>query len=498
MAAGRNRGKPKIKADSKALLELGQSAREGKVLGIGLCNSNPSGCYDIAKEIGSKLHNIPIVKVQCVVDPTIDPRVALLSSMFGEPVPCSYEFLDQPPQFNTKCDTVFFTGCGMDSSSMPAILNILSQQYQFTNIRYVYHISPPHHPENMLAIQSDAEDAAEFFKSTPYQYRLLYSGIDINDLSNIGIPRYELKESKESEFKVPVECYGIIRHGDIETSLLGEDNTLEVEKYLNEYFRQVANAGKDSVTKPIMVIAIEILPPNRQRILEIAKLYAVDIDFCDKYPNYRLPQQNDFFQALSAMRDKKGIISFDGNSTQSLLQTLSFGASAIVFNPDDIWPEFYAQLVSLVPIEDQPTAKVIFGLSDKYELLKDRAKCQKIYELLHLEINKAHHKFDTFKEANLALMKKITPQKDMNAKKELPSNVGVITCHHVEPVVTDSESKLPLSLATSKNSLFTTLTQENTNALATAAQPNSVANPIEKLTNEKDAEPVKLIFQSFG
>ena len=393
-----------------AILELSRSAQEGNgnVLGIGLCGLNPSGCYDIAKGISLQFQNVPFVRVEYSNNP-----LAFLTQLFGIQLPQVYKFLDIPPQFNTKCDTVFFTGCGMESTSMSSILNSLSQQYQFTNIRYVYQIVPPHHPENMAGYKNILENTLRFFKNSSYQFRFMYSGVDTRSPSNIGMPRFT---SKPSGFKVPVDCYGVIRHRQVEDFLPLQNNKCspDIEEYLDEYFRQVAYAGKDSINNRIMVIAIGIESPYQQRIIDIARQYSVDIDFCDQYPGNRLPHQEDFFQLLATMKDRKGIVSFDETSTQCLLQALSFEASVMIYSHGR-WSDFYNQLVSLVPTSHQPTAQVILGLDDNYALLKDRVKCQMVYESLHLEINKAHQKFDNFR--------KIKPLATLTTKLNLGSPI---------------------------------------------------------------------------
>jgi hypothetical protein len=398
MANTRNKKEAKEKALNSAenIRNLIQSARESKVLGIGLCSLNPSGCYDIAKRISLQLHNVPFIRVQYVTLETV-----LFHSTASTATKKKYTFLDEPPKDSTKYETVFFTGCGIAFSRMSFILNALSTKYQFTNIQYVYEISPPHHstPRCMKQWQSASKEKAQLFaENTSYQYRLLYSGVD-NFPLNIGMPRFELKAS---EFKVPLECYGVIRHRNMDDFLPVENNKClpPIEKHFNEYFRQVADAGKDCVKKPLMVIAIGIKPTHRQRILEIAQQYSIHIDFCDQYSDYRLPDQGDFFKVLSVMKDRKAIVSLDDNSTQCLLQALSFEVPVMIYSEDNPYPEFYAQLVNLIPIEYQLTARVILGLSDHYELFRDREKCHKVYKLLHLKINEAHQRFDDFRECD--------------------------------------------------------------------------------------------------
>jgi hypothetical protein len=196
-----------------------------------------------------------------------------------------------------------------------------------------------------------------------------------------------------------LECYGIIRLGQPDKFSLPK-----AEQYFNEYFRQVSMAGKDCVNKSIMVIAIGIKPTDQEGILKIATQYSITIDFCNQYSDHRLPHQEDFFKTLSVMKNKNGIVSLDSTSTQSLLQAFSFGAPVMVYKTNDGLEDFYMQLLSLIPLKYKFAAIAILGLFDNYEFLKNREHCEKVNELLHSHVNKAHQRFDYFREGKLTHM----------------------------------------------------------------------------------------------
>lgn len=398
------------------ILRLSQSTQEGKTLGIGLCSLNPSGCFDIAKGISLQLQNAPYIRVHSKKDPSLDWTTVLLHEMYGLEIPRIYDFLDIPPKLSVTCDSVFFTGCCINFDSMTYILKSLQSNYGFNDIRYVYQIMPPHHPEVVENYKFLLNQKLRFSRITPYQYSFMFSGIDSSSPFNIGMPRFL---SKSSEFEVPLECYGVIRHRQIGNFLPLENGKFsqDIEKYWNEYFRQVAYVGKDSLNKKIMVIAIGIKNKYQKGILEIANKYSVKVDFCDQFSANRLPYQEDFFKLLSIMKDRRGIASFDDTSTQCLLQALSFGAPVMIFSRG-AWQEFYKQLVNLVPIEYQPTAQVVLGLDDNYDLFNDREKCQRVYEFLYLAAKAAHQKFDNFRDVSFELMVAANDG-DLNALREL-------------------------------------------------------------------------------
>src|SRR5687768_12800092 len=77
---------------TEPILELGKAARAGKVLGIGLCGLNPSGCFDIANGIGEQFAKVDVIRIQYEID------------SFG--VTNKLVFLDYPKP-NPECETIF-------------------------------------------------------------------------------------------------------------------------------------------------------------------------------------------------------------------------------------------------------------------------------------------------------------------------------------------------------------------------------------------------------
>jgi hypothetical protein len=363
-----------------AILTLSQKAKEGKVLGVGMCVMLPSGCFDIAKGISQQFADVPFIRVK--VDQGMGPK-----------------FVDYPRR-NPECDTVFFTGCALSLETMVPVLSGLSQFYYFTQIKYVYGICPPHHATDQEVQEYHSKDTEQFFSQMGIQYKLLFSGIDAKFSTNIGIPRYEFKDSS---FEVPPECYGVLRHRHVNDFLPAGTSRVcspYTEKYLKEFFRQVAVAGK-KCKNPVMVIALGIGEAYRQRLSELAQERSIVIDFCDSFPGNRLPNQEDFFKLLAAMQEKNGVVSLDRSSTQSLLQALSLHAPVMMYaqrTHDSLHLDFYEQLVNFVPKKFKPTAEVILGLTDVYKLFKKNTACKTVYRLLNMEMAKAHQKFEAFRD----------------------------------------------------------------------------------------------------
>jgi hypothetical protein len=382
---------------SMGYLELSQAARENNLVGFSVCVMNPSGCFDIAKGVSAQFPRVPYFRV---FRPDKDSN-----------------FLDKPSSgFNASFDTVFFTGCNLISSILP-ILTTLRVTYQFTKIKYVYQIEPPHYTTKRCIQENEVEKMSEVVQATlgrcGYQYKLLYSGLGVYKqfplTLNVGIPRWSLKLS---EFEVPRECYGLIRHRGLEID--SPDIRKNIERHLEEYFHLVAEAGKDHREKPITVIVLEV-KKNREWLLSIAKKSSIEIDFCDRFPENRLPHQEDFLIVLEVMKRKKGIVCLDELSTQSLLQALSLGASVLICSKlgyptvgDDLIFEFHKHLLSLISTEYQFVAKVMLGLDGDYKLLRNRDHCEKVYEILRNEIEISHLQFEFFKNGYKMFEKVVT------------------------------------------------------------------------------------------
>lgn len=374
---------------SSSALALSQFIQKGEMLGVALCKFDLSGCYDIGRAMSSQL-NVPYIRVKYNA---------------GNPAQCTIHG-DLPPQSGTKYKAVFFTGCQADPESMVTLVNLLSGKYLFTEPDvtelHVFGITPPHHVfpkgENFYAVARDQKRLLQHYgllKSKPkLDYDLLASEVDTSRFYNIGIPRFE---AKESQFEVAPECYGVMRRFLLFLDKEGQCPP-NIEIYLHEYFLQVSEAGKDSTKKPIMVIALEIGQENKAKLIEIANEYSITINFCDEF-NGRLPQ-GDFFKLLSVMGHRKGIVSLENHATQSLLQAISFNAFTMVFTTDHFCIGFQVQLIELIPKEDRDVAGVILGMANHYELLKDKTRCQRVYDIWREELNKAHVKFDELRSSS--------------------------------------------------------------------------------------------------
>lgn len=362
-----------------------QSILNGEVLGIGVCHLNPSGCLDFTERFSSQLH-IPFVRVQYFQDPFIHKS--------------KYKFHDDIPKYNTKCNTVFFTGCGLSLYLMSSILQFFFEDKRFTNIKYVYEISPPQYSYGERMTMEVFQDSrkARFFKNSRYKYGLLYSSVNPDFPSNIGIPRFPLISS---QFEVPAECYGVMRYRHT-ADFIAEKNGQYLTKavaYFNEYFRQVTDAGKDCTIKPLSVIALGIEAGTRGLIKKIAQQYSIQVDFCEHLPNLRLPKQ-DYLKLLSVMKDKKGIVSFEDTSILSLLQAINFETFVMIYarcSAHYLLKLFYLGLIKLVEKDYQPVAEVIFGLNSNYTLFKNKEHCQKVYSMLHTKLDETHQLFENLK-----------------------------------------------------------------------------------------------------
>ncbi len=375
---------------SKYQLELSQYARQGKVFGVAFCNMDPSGCYDVIQGLSEALYDFSYVRVQSKL-PTIqqntDPH-EIDSTQY-------LSYLDTPTE-NSSCEALIFTGCEAQYDHMDHIVYSLCYTYHFSQIQCIYYIATPDHscPEYLSYHENQFKINRQAFSLGALEYRFLTTGIDGASSSNIGIPRLKLASS---QFLVPQTCYGMIDHQAANIHLLWDEHkhSNDIKCYFKEYFYQVSLAAKECTTKPIIVIALSVKnPEERKKIVEIARSFSIEIDFCDAYEG-RLSQE-DFIHLLSVIKTRGGIVSFDDRNIQSVIKASSLNTPFMVYSTETN-VVFYKHILELLPEECKETAQVILGLNHRFDLLKDKKKCQIVYTALHLVIDKAHQKFEGFK-----------------------------------------------------------------------------------------------------
>lgn len=388
---------------SDEVVQLSKLIHEGTILGIAMCGMSPSGCFDIGKDLS--FPNAPLIRVE-----------------YAENFPSyTYKFIDRPKK-NSTYSSVFFTGCGLEKVSMFVVLQLLSMTYQVTGIKHVYKIVPPHHADDHIEkyYKPKAEDK-EFFGKNGYEFSTVFSRVAC-DLPyngyNVGIPRFQLNSST---FHVPDECQGLFRLRFITYSF-------EMATYLHKFFRQVINSSKAIAGKSPIVIALEVKPSEREWIRTIALQYNIKMDFCDQFPNGRLPEKEDFLKVLDVIGKKKGVVCFDRFGTQSLLQALSFGARVLIHCPNaylyNIHLGFYRQLIDLVSKELRPTAKVILGNSREYKLLNNTVLFNQICDQLQAAVHKSHAQHDLFKSA--VLQQKEKPISEIESKENKDTDLSSV------------------------------------------------------------------------
>lgn len=363
---------------SSEAVQLAKLIHEGTILGIAMCGMNPSGCFDIGKDLSFS-------------------SASLIRVLYAGEFPLyTYKFIDSPKK-NSTYTSVFFTGCGLEQASMFLILNSLSTAYQVTGIKHVYKIIPPHHASHIERYyKPESEDDKKFFRKKGYEFSVVFSRVACDlpyNRYNIGIPRFQLKPST---FHVTEDCQGLFRLRSLKYSH-------DMAKYLHKFFRQVINSSQEIASKSRVVIALEVKPSEREWISNIAQQYKIKMDFCDQFPNGRLPEKEDFLKVLEVIGKKKGVVCFDRFGTQSLLQALSFGARILIHCPNgdlyNIHLGFYNQLVDLVSEELRPTAKVILGNSANYKLLNNIVFVNQVCDQLQAAVHKSHAQHDLFKSA---------------------------------------------------------------------------------------------------
>jgi len=269
---------------------------------------------------------------------------------------------------------IVYTGC-QSKKAIPLIDN-LQQKYHLNNLKNIYVITPPH---NSFGLDETIEKAIFqiVLNTKSKKLNLLTSGLDIDNPTNIGIPKPFL--TTQSKYILPKNCYGLMYNG--------LDQTADNLSYLIHYFDQIAKIPSAS-TKSVIILKTELSDELHDYLVGLAKQRKITLDFMDKLP------QADFLQALEQIGKKGGFISSDG--AQTLIQSLYLGSRILVCG-GDFTQEFHAQLVSKLPEAHRDIGDVILGFSEDYDLLNDTKKVDLVFKELQKIILDAVAKFNQFK-----------------------------------------------------------------------------------------------------
>lgn len=353
-----------------------------KGLFICTCNKEKSGCLCAGRRLKSYFPHLDSASVQVFECHGI------------------YNFIDNA-QLRTLLESdsyehIVFTGCEVRETP-PAILRTLLSRYHLSKMKEIFIVVPPLHSKNLNDDYSGSLGYVQrSFAGISYPVTLLSCGIDSHPHS-LGLPR-PCPSTWDSQLKgkIPENYYGLIYVSH--TQFEGSDG----EKYLHAYLKQVIFAAQSCSVSPIGIAVIANLSEHHKtHISRIASTYGVAINYSPELP------QSDFFEMLSVLASRKGIVGLDG--MQTLEECLQLGVRPFVyptFDATDINRNFYQELALSVPLDLQPFSSAILGLNTDFSLLENREKCNQTFAILQSAIlDRGINKFETDLAACLAIPK---------------------------------------------------------------------------------------------
>jgi hypothetical protein len=296
-------------------------------------------------------------------------------------------------------ENITITGCGFNVEKN---VGCVIRTYNISNLKNLFLLAPPHN------IVDDYEgltkDVYSRHTSKPYKVTLISSGLGSHLLYNIGLPSpFPIKVTDETTNNISKNCLGLLyirdlimdnnlTRGDyIMAKETGDDKIIfgKARNFLKLYFSQINELAKDKSIELPSVIAITSDSLDMKIILQMARQCKIEIKFVDKLP------PAEFVKTLEQLGEKNGIVGQNG--VQSLIQAYLLNCQVITFYNKSNNKLFFRQLADFVSSELKPTAKVIMGLSDKTELLKNKKNVTLVHQSLQANFKLSSEKFATAK-----------------------------------------------------------------------------------------------------
>lgn len=186
----------------------------------------------------------------------------------------------------------------------------------------------------------------------------------------------DIKNPFTSHVKVnrvtPENCYG----------LLNINNFLNLDQkmyhdFLSAFFAEVRKSVPSYHHKSICVMMVDVDPSKRFYASLVAAQYGIQLNYSEK-----LSAVN-FTKALKEVGEKGGVCGL--SDVKSLLEALRLNSKVLILNNND--PQFATlnkNLFSCIVPEWKNMVKVILGLENNYDLLKDRELYSQAFSAMRL------------------------------------------------------------------------------------------------------------------
>jgi hypothetical protein len=349
---------------------------------ITTCNLHSSGCYSFGTNLANEL-KIDYLDIQ------VDESVRPIKINFIK------EKIDSKQYQN-----VIITGCFFDSH-LPFLET--QKKYSLTQLKQIYIITPPWLIMGNEEYKAELSSIVKKYASVnSCKITLLTSGIETVPGFNIGLPSPfpPLSLNNERKFNIP-NCYGLIYIRELFSLNIFKQSKTFTTQYLSAYFSQISLISSNKSTDTPAVIAIVSTNQEATIIKQEAKKFNVNIIVCNRV------SPEDYVLALKTIGMNGGFIA--SNGAHSTIQAILSKCNVLFYGNKEINATFVTQLVETIPCELKNIAKVILGLSDKFNLLKNTAAIETIRDILEANMQKNYNNFKKLKETYIKVLPLLRP-----------------------------------------------------------------------------------------
>lgn len=333
--------------------------KDSPTLCISTCSLDSGGCHSLGKSLADELHHDYVGMCD-----------GLKKASFNEHIT------------KTQYENVYITGC---SFIKPNFFNSASQKYDFSKVKNVYIITPPHIVTTPNYEQYNLALNVQYTTKCHHSIKLLTSGITVNHRSSIGLPspfpavtQHEQKKVLEDHTLGVVYIRDLILEAD-------SQNVGQAYLFLSQYFLKITRIAIEKGISNPSILILGSDEAEKQIYQMAAKTFKLNLIFKDKLPG------DQFISALHETNKKHGVIACNG--VQTFIQANLLGCEAVFHANKEQNKDFLRELLGKIPPEYNLVAKEILGLATGFESEKHPDHVKKIYEIIQENLKKGTEKF---------------------------------------------------------------------------------------------------------